>query len=75
MNPPTRGHQRLVGKVKSIAKQERADTHIYISHTQNHKKILDYKTQVKLAKSAFGNNRQQSNDRTVIDILKSSKEL
>ena len=72
MNPPTKGHQKLVGKVKTLAKQERADAHIYLSHTQNPKKDpLDYKTKLSYAKSAFGNIVKQSNDRTVIEILKS----
>ena len=72
MNPPTKGHMRLVNQTKQIAKSERADAHVYLSHTQNPKKDpLDYKTKLSYAKSAFGNIVKQSNDRTVIDILKS----
>ena len=72
MNPPTKGHMRLVNQTKKIAKSERADAHVYLSHTQNPKKDpLDYKTKLSYAKSAFGNIVKQSNDRTVIEILKS----
>ena len=72
MNPPTKGHMRLVNQTKKIAKSERADAHVYLSHTQNPQKDpLDYKTKLSYAKSAFGNIVKQSNDRTVIDILKS----
>ena len=39
MNPPTKGHMRLVNQTKKIAKSERADAHVYLSHTQNPKKI------------------------------------
>lgn len=35
MNPPTTGHQKLVEKVKSIAKTEGADTLIVVSHSQD----------------------------------------
>ena len=72
MNPPTKGHMRLVNQTKQIAKSERADAHVYLSHTQNpNKDPLDYRTKLSYAKSAFGNIVKQSNDRTVIDILKS----
>ena len=72
MNPPTKGHAKLVNKVQQVAKQNRADAHVYLSHTQNPKKDpLSYSQKISYAKSAFGNVVKQSNDRTVIDILKS----
>ena len=72
MNPITNGHGKLVRKVQSVAKANRADPHVYLSHTQDSKKNpLNYKTKLGYAKSAFGNVVKQSNDRTVIDILKS----
>jgi len=72
MNPITLGHQRLVRKVKDLAKKDRADAHVYLSHTQDQKKNpLNYNQKVKYAKSAFGNIVKQSNDKTVINILKS----
>ena len=72
MNPPTKGHMRLVNQTKKIAKANRADPHVYLSHTQDSKKNpLNYKTKLGYAKAAFGNVVKQSNDKTVIDILKS----
>ena len=72
MNPITNGHGKLVRKVQSVAKANRADPHVYLSHTQDSKKNpLKYKTKLSYAKSAFGNVVKQSNDKTVIDILKS----
>ena len=72
MNPITNGHGKLVRKVQSVAKANRADPHVYLSHTQDSKKNpLNYKTKLSYAKSAFGNVVKQSNDKTVIDILKS----
>lgn len=38
MNPPTTGHQKLVEKVKSIAKSEGADTLIVVSHSHDKNK-------------------------------------
>ena len=35
MNPITKGHQRLVSIVKDLAKKDRADAHVYLSHTQD----------------------------------------
>ena len=72
MNPITKGHQRLVRKVKDLAKKDRADAHVYLSHTQDSKKNpLSYKQKIGYAKSAFGSIVKQSNDKTVINILKS----
>ncbi len=72
MNPITNGHGKLVKKVQSVAKANRADPHVYLSHTQDSKKNpLNYKTKLNYAKSAFGNVVKQSNDKTVINILKS----
>ena len=72
MNPITKGHQRLVRKVKDLAKKNRADAHVYLSHTQDSKKNpLSYKQKIGYAKSAFGSIVKQSNDKTVINILKS----
>ena len=55
MNPPTRGHAKLVYKVQQVAKQNRADAHVYLSHTQNpNKDPLNYSQKISYAKSAFG---------------------
>ncbi len=70
MNPPTIGHAKLVDKVQSVAKSEKADARVYLSHTQNAKKDpLDYSAKIRFAKKAFGNIVTQSNAKTVIQIM------
>ena len=55
MNPPTIGHEKLVNKVKSVAKKNNGEARLYLSHTQNPKKDpLDYKLKAKVAQQAFG---------------------
>jgi hypothetical protein len=69
MNPVTIGHEKLVNKVKSVAKSNNADARIYLSHTQNNKKDpLSYKDKFRFAKKAFGNVIIQSNARQVFQI-------
>lgn len=54
MNPPTTGHEKLVHKVKAIAKAEGATHHIVLSHTQDAKKNpLSVEDKVKHAKRMF----------------------
>ncbi len=70
MNPPTIGHQKLVDKVTSIAKKEKADAKVFLSHTQNNNKDpLNYAEKIRFARKAFGNIIQQSNSKTIIQIL------
>lgn len=71
MNPPTVGHQKLVDKVTSTAKSNRADARVYLSHTQNAKKDpISYKEKIRYAKKAFGNSVIQSESKTVFDVAK-----
>jgi len=71
MNPPTVGHQKLVDKVKSVAKAQKADARVYLSHSQNNKKDpLDYDTKINLAKKAFGSTVTKSRARTIIEVMK-----
>lgn len=71
INPPTIGHQKLVGKVESVAKTARADSRVYLSHTQNNKKDpLPYSEKLKLARKAFGSSVVRSNSKNIIQILK-----
>ena len=71
MNPPTIGHQKLVDKVTSTAKTNRADARVYLSHTQNAKKDpISYKEKIRYAKKAFGNSVTQSESKTVFDVAK-----
>jgi nicotinic acid mononucleotide adenylyltransferase len=71
MNPITVGHEKLVDKIKSVARQESATPLIYISHSQDAKKNpLDYDDKIMLAKKAFGNKLiVKSNSRTIIQIM------
>ena len=56
MNPPTIGHGKLIAKVISVAKKERATPIIFPSKTEDKKKNpLSFKTKVKVLKDVFGN--------------------
>ena len=56
MNPPTIGHGKLIAKVISVAKKERATPIIFPSKTEDKKKNpLSFKTKVKVMKDVFGN--------------------
>ena len=71
MNPPTVGHEKLVSKVKDVARSKRATPLVYLSHSQDKKKNpLEYADKVRFARAAFGNVVQAANQRTLIDILK-----
>lgn len=53
-NPPTTGHEKLIEKVASVAKQKNADFMVFPSHSQNPKKDpLDFKTKVRFMKKMF----------------------
>jgi nicotinic acid mononucleotide adenylyltransferase len=70
MNPVTSGHEKLVNKVVSVAKRERAEPRIYLSHTQSAKKDpLQYKDKIAMAKKAFGPVMKQSASRTLIQLM------
>jgi len=57
MNPITIGHEKLVNKIKSVAKRKKAAPKLFLTHTQDKKKNpLEYKDKVELAKIAFGRN-------------------
>lgn len=54
MNPPTAGHEKLVGKVHEVAKEHNAEHHVVLSHSQDKKKNpLSAEDKVKHAKRAF----------------------
>lgn len=70
MNPVTVGHEKLVNKVQAVARRERAEPRIYLSHTQNAKKDpLQYKDKIAMAKKAFGSVVKQSASKTLIQLL------
>jgi len=71
MNPPTIGHEKLVNKVKDIARKEGAKAEVYLSQTQDAKKNpLSYDDKVMLAREAFGSIVQKINLKTIIDVMK-----
>ena len=70
MNPPTIGHEKLANKIKSVAKREKADARIYLSHTQNPTKDpLSYQQKLAFAKKAFGI-AHRSNAKKIFQIIK-----
>lgn len=74
MNPCTTGHQKLVDKVKTVARLERGDAAVYLSHSQDAKKNpLDYTTKVRFAQKAFGKIVKYSTANTIIKVLKENE--
>ena len=72
MNPPTTGHEKLVNKVKQIARSKNGKPMIFLSHTQDSKKNpLGYSDKMKFARVAFGRDViKPSSAKTIIDIAK-----
>lgn len=72
MNPPTVGHQKLVDKVKQVARSKNGKPMIFLSHTQDSKKNpLGYSDKIKFARIAFGRDVvKPSSAKTIIDIAK-----
>ena len=58
----TVGHQKVVNKIRAVARLEKGDPFVYLSHTHQDKKDkagyykdpLDYSSKVNLAQKAFG---------------------
>jgi hypothetical protein len=68
MNPPTKGHEKLVETVLSIE----GDHVIHLSHSSNSKRNpLSYEDKVFYATEAFGDVIVPSDSRTVVESLKS----
>ncbi len=71
MNPPTIGHEKLVNKVKEIARKTGAKGEVYLSHTQDAKKNpLSYEDKLMAAKQAFGSIIQKAAAKTIIEVMK-----
>ena len=71
MNPPTIGHEKLVAKIKSEARKNRATPMLFLSHSQDKKKNpLSYEDKIRLSQKAFGKLVKKSNARTIIDVAK-----
>jgi hypothetical protein len=71
MNPPTTGHQLLVNKLMAYAKIHSAIPRIYLSHSVGKKDPIPYDKKISFARQAFGAIVRKSNDKNVIQILKS----
>lgn len=70
MNPCTIGHEKLVDKIRSVARLEKGEPLVYLSHSQDKKKNpLQYKDKVNFAQKAFGKIVQRSNANTIIKVL------
>jgi shikimate kinase/nicotinic acid mononucleotide adenylyltransferase len=71
MNPITVGHEKLVNKIKEVARANSATPLIYITHSQDAKKNpLEYDDKIMLAKKAFGNKViQKSKSKTIMQVM------
>jgi hypothetical protein len=72
MNPPTRGHSRLVKEMVRIASENNAEARIYLTHTHNHyTDPLEYTDKIRYAKLAFGNIVIESSIRDIFSLFES----
>jgi hypothetical protein len=70
MNPPTVGHDKLVNKIRTVARKESGQPCVYLSQTQDKKKNpLDYSSKVKFAQKAFGKLVIKSEAKTIIAVM------
>jgi nicotinic acid mononucleotide adenylyltransferase len=70
MNPPTIGHEKLVNKVRAVARAHKGDPLIYLSHTHKlPKDPIEYIDKIKISKKAFGNIVKMSRANTIIKVL------
>ena len=71
LNPPTIGHEKLVNKIISVAKTNKAEAHLYVTHTQDPKKNpLGYDKKINYLKKSFGTIVKRTEDRTLMHVLK-----
>jgi len=71
MNPPTVGHEKLVNKLRTVARQQGGQPFIYLSQSQDKKKNpLDYLTKIKFVQKAFGKKlAPRSKAKTIIQVM------
>ena len=80
MNPMSAGHEKLVKKVISVAKSEKAEPQVYLTHSYGaktktgkgsvNKDPLQYGDKIKFAQKAFGPVVKKSNAKTLIQLMK-----
>jgi predicted kinase len=76
MNPPTTGHEKLVDRVKQIAKDYKAPHHVIISHSIDSKKNpLDAKTKLKHVKRFFPNTNIETSSKEQPTFLQHAARL
>ena len=76
MNPPTVGHEKLVGKVQDIAKKVGGTAHIVVSHSQDAKKNpLTPQQKLKHAKRAFPGVNVSASDKESPNFLSQAAKL
>ena len=71
MNPPTLGHEKLVNKVDEVGRKNRAQSKVFLTHSQDNKKNpLTQNQKLRFAKGAFGPKIEPAPGKTLIDVLK-----
>jgi predicted kinase len=76
MNPPTVGHEKLVNRVKEIAKDYNAPHHVIISHSVDaNKNPLDAKTKLKHARRFFPGTHLETSDKEHPTFLQHAAKL
>jgi len=70
LNPPTIGHEKLINKLRKVARLYKGQPLLFLSHSQDQKKNpLDYNTKFKICKTSFGNIVTRSNSNTIIKVM------
>jgi hypothetical protein len=76
MNPPTVGHEKLVDKVKEVAKTVGGTAHLVVSHSQDSKKNpLTPEQKIKHAKRAFPGVNVTASDSSAPNFLAQAAKL
>ena len=76
MNPPTTGHEKLVNRVKDIAKDYKAPHHVIISHSVDaNKNPLDAKTKLKHAQRFFPETNVETSSKETPTFLQHAARL
>lgn len=76
MNPPTSGHEKLVNKVKEIAKKTGGSAHVVLSHSHDSEKNpLKPEHKVKHAQRAFSDVHISSSDKEHPNFLAQASKL
>lgn len=70
MQPPTKGHQKLVDAIKMEAGKRKATPLVFLSHTFDRKKNpLEYRLKIKYAQDSFGPVVKSAGAKTIIDVM------